>query len=80
MMKSFKRINELLPKELDISEKNRKLYKELLEKQSAKNPGKTFLEYYHILGYNMKAYIFGLILLVISSILSISQTLVLNQL
>ena len=40
--KVLKELNELLPKELDISEKNRKLYKELLEKQSAKNPGKTF--------------------------------------
>ena len=30
--KVLKELNELLPKELDISEKNRKLYKELLEK------------------------------------------------
>ena len=46
--KVLKELNELLPKELDISEKNRKLYKELLEKQSAKNPGKTF---FRILSY-----------------------------
>ena len=57
--KVLKELNELLPKELDISEKNKKLYKELLEKQSAKNPGKTFFR-------------------IFSSILSISQTLVLK--
>ena len=76
--KVLKELNELLPKELDISEKNKKLYKELLEKQSAKNPGKTFFRILSYIKYNMKAYIFGLILLIISSILSISQTLVLK--
>ena len=76
--KVLKELNELLPKELDISEKNKKLYKELLEKQSAKNPGKTFFRILSYIKYNMKAYIFGLLLLIISSILSISQTLVLK--
>ena len=76
--KVLKELNELLPEELNISEKNKKLYKELLEKQSAKNPGKTFFRIISYIKYNIKSYIFGLILLIIASILEISQILVLK--
>ena len=76
--KILKELNELLPEELNISEKNKKLYKELLEKQSAKNPGKTFFRIISYIKYNIKSYIFGLILLIIASILEISQILVLK--
>ena len=76
--KVLKELNELLPEELNMSEKNKKLYKELLEKQSAKNPGKTFFRIISYIKYNIKSYIFGLILLIIASILEISQILVLK--
>ena len=76
--KVLKELNELLPEELNMSEKNKKLYKELLEKQSAKNPGKTFFRIISYIKYNIKSYILGLILLIIASILEISQILVLK--
>ncbi len=69
--KVLKELNELLPEELNMSEKNKKLYKELLEKQSAKKPVKTFFRILSYIRYNMKAYILGLFLLIISSVLSI---------
>ena len=76
--KVLKELNELLPEELNMSEKNKKLYKELLEKQSAKNPSKTFFRIISYIKYNIKSYILGLILLIIASILEISQILVLK--
>ena len=57
--KLLKELNELLPEELNMSEKNKKLYKELLEKQSAKNPVKTFFRILSYIRYNMKSYILG---------------------
>ena len=62
---------EKLLKELNMSEKNKKLYKELLEKQSAKNPVKTFFRILSYIRYNMKSYILGLFFLIVSSVLSI---------
>ena len=53
--KVLKELNELLPEELNMSEKNKKLYKELLEKQSAKNPGKTFFRIISYIKYNIKS-------------------------
>lgn len=67
----LKELNELLPEELNMSEKNKKLYKELLEKQSAKNPVKTFFRILSYIRYNMKSYILGLFFLIVSSVLSI---------
>lgn len=67
----LKELNELLPEELNMSEKNKKLYKELLEKQSAKNPIKTFFRILSYIRYNMKSYILGLFFLIVSSVLSI---------
>ena len=62
----LKELNELLPEELNMSEKNKKLYKELLEKQSAKNPVKTFFRILSYIRYNMKSYILGLFFLIVS--------------
>jgi len=76
--KVLKELNELLPEELNMSEKNKKLYKELLEKQSAKNPSKTFFRIISYIKYNIKSYILGLILLIIASILEISQLMLLS--
>ena len=67
----LKELNKLLPEELNMSEKNKKLYKELLEKQSAKNPVKTFFRILSYIRYNMKSYILGLFFLIVSSVLSI---------
>ena len=69
--KLLKELNEILPEELNMSEKNKKLYKELLEKQSAKNPVKTFFRILSYIRYNMKSYILGLFFLIVSSVLSI---------
>lgn len=62
----------------DIKKKNNELYKEILKKDTAKNPIKTFFRLVKFLKYEKKMFALGIVLSIITTVLGIASNLILK--
>ena len=72
------KIKNKMKRRKEITKKNNELYKEILKKDSAKNPIKTFFRLIKFLNYEKKMFAVGIVLTIITTILGIASNLVLK--
>lgn len=72
------KINKKEKMKKNINKKNDELYKELLKKDTAKNPSKTFFRLIKFLRYEKKLFIVGIVLSIVTTVLGILTNLILK--